>query len=104
MAANAVVTQFTFGVIGRSRDETIAAADDVANAILAELGGEPWLMVDDDWDRNHVSDSKQPLLLADDQGFFYTGKRRYVFNGPHVGGAEFPMHEGHNIQKRIRDE
>lgn len=104
MAKVAVVTQIAFIVEGRTRQECIEVADSLANDFLAAVGGEPWIMIDDDWHRRHIHEAGQPLTIADDQGFFYTGNRRYRFNGPFTGGVDYPVHEGNMTQKQVRDE
>lgn len=90
----AVVTELAFAVNGRSRDDCIAKADDLGNRILAEIGGEPWTMIDDDWTRVH----NPQVTIADDQGFIYQGKRSYVFAGPFLPGKTYNEYPGHRTQ------
>lgn len=91
-----VVTEFAFQVQSRTREEGIAAADRLAAAILLELGGEPWIMVDDDF-KKVAPDTR--LTIVDEQGFMYAGLRRYVFRGPLVGQTNAPSHDGFRTQR-----
>ena len=47
----AVVVEFAFAVHGRTRETSIALADQLGMQALALIGGEPWKMYDDDWQR-----------------------------------------------------
>lgn len=90
---SAVIAEFAIAIQGTNRDETIQVADNLCIEMLDKVGGFPWVMVDDDWTRTHAPGS----VLADDHGFLYTGKRRYVFHGP---VKEMPdMKPGHAVQK-----
>ena len=98
-----VVCEFKFKVMGRTRDECIALADKFARETLDIVAGEPWLMLDDDWQRRSVQAGQPPLTLADDQGFYYEGVRKYVFTGPFLPGVRYPSHEGFRPQKQIEE-
>jgi len=98
------VLRFSFSVHGRTRDECISLADELGRDFMDRIGGEPWLMVDDDWRRQHVSRAGGPLTVADDQGFFYQGMRTYVFQGPFVPKLTEPLHDGYNVQKHVRED
>lgn len=89
-----VVVEVAFVVQGRSRDDCIAKADGLSLRILAEIGGEPWQMVDDDWQRVR----NPQLTISDDQGFMYHGKRSYIFAGPFVPSKTYNEHPGHRTQ------
>jgi len=91
----AIVTEIGFHVHARTRDGGIAMADEIANAILARIGGEPWVMVDDDW---HRAQPPKQLTLVDDEGFMYCGTRRYVFSGPFIGKIDAPLRDGYRVQ------
>lgn len=91
----AVVTEIAFAVHSRTRDSGIEVADKTANEIMSFIGGEPWTMLDDDWQRVHPD---QRFTLVDDQGFMYIGKRRYVFGGPLVPSTEVPIRDGWRTQ------
>lgn len=99
MAAT-IIPEIGFIIQGASREECIALADDFGNHIMAHLGGEPWIMVDDDWKRMHPDER---LTLTDDQGFMYHGVRKYIFKGPMVGKQETSLHDGYTVQKQVRD-
>lgn len=90
-----VVPEFQVAVHGRLRDKSISFADGLCNSIIDLIGGEPWVMVDDDWTRMAP---KEPLTIVDDQGFMYQGRRRYIFGGPFVGGINTQMHDGYRTQ------
>ena len=72
------VAEFSFLTHGTSRDETLLAADNLAIGVLDQIGGGPWVMIDDDIDRNHAPGN----MISDDHGYLYIAKRRYVFGGP----------------------
>jgi len=91
-----IVTDILFMVQGRTRDECLAKADEVGNRILNMLGGEPWVMLDDDWQRVPPPNMS---TLTDDQGFMYSGRRRYQFKGPFLSSVAFPEHHGFRTQK-----
>jgi hypothetical protein len=101
LSTHAVVVEFGFRVVGRTRDECIETADRVANEVLASVGGEPWMMVDDNWQRSLTAPDEQVLSVADDQGFYYRGQRKYVFNGPFLGEVKYPHHDGFKTQKQV---
>lgn len=101
LGTKAVVTEFAFKVVGRTRDECIEIADRAAHEFLSVVGGEPWIMLDDDWQRRSIGHGERPITLADDQGFYYTGVRKYMFNGPFLGAAKYPTHDGWKTQKQI---
>ena len=93
----AVVSEFTIQVQGRTRDETIQRMENVCLAFLTEVGGNPWLMVDDDIKRLHVPQ----YALSDDQGFAYTAIRRYSYQGPAMAGPGVRIHENFNVQNGV---
>ena len=90
----AVIVEIAFAIQGRSRDDCIARADGFANSVLAAAGGEPWMMLDDDWQRIQ----SPQYTIADDQGFIYQGRRRYQFTGPFVGSKDYGERPGHRTQ------
>lgn len=87
------ISEFSFQGQGTTRDATLMAADALAIDILDKIGGQPWVMVDDDVDRI----SAPGAALADDQGYLYVAKRRYVFAGPVKESPD--MKPGMQIQK-----
>lgn len=91
-----VIPEFSFMVQARTREEGVDAAERLAAAILLELGGEPWIMVDDDFKK--VAPPER-LTLVDEQGFMYVGLRRYVFRGPLVGQTNVASHDGFRTQR-----
>lgn len=103
LGTNAVVVEFAFKVTGRTRDEAIETADRIGNEAMTLIGGEPWTMVDDDWQRKSTAGGAA-FSLADDQGFFYYGIRKYVFQGPFLPGIRYPRGDGFRTQKQVGDE
>lgn len=93
-----VVPEFGFVVHGRHREPTISWADDLGNQIMQAVGGEPWIMLDDDWKRTMPSER---FTICDDQVFMYQGIRRYIFRGPLVGSTETPTHDGFRVQRGV---
>ena len=92
-----VISEFSIQAQGTVRDETLLATDNLSIEVLDKIGGQPWIMVDDDISRNNAPGNR----LADDQGYLYVAKRRYVFAGP---VKEYPdMKPGHILQKVERD-
>lgn len=90
-----IVPQITFQVHARHRDPAIEYADRLGREILSLIGGEPWVMVDDDFKRLHPM---PPVTIADDQGFLYMGVRGYSFNGPFLGTLEAGQRDGYRTQ------
>lgn len=88
-----VVAEIALQTQGTSRDDVLGHTDRLAIDILNNIGGHPWIMMDDDITRNHGPGSH----LADDQGFLYICKRRYVFGGPTKEGPE--AKPGQEVQK-----
>lgn len=92
----AVVIEIGFVVHARTREGGAAMADQTANAMMTYIGGEPWVMQEDDW---HRVQPPERVTLADHQGFMYFGKRRYTFHGPLVGTDNMvPEHDGFRTQ------
>lgn len=92
------IAEFALQIQGTTRDETLMAADGLSIEVLDSIGGHPWIMVDDDITRNNG----QGNHLADDQGYLYIAKRRYVFGGP---VKDYPgIRPGHEVQKSAQDE
>jgi hypothetical protein len=94
MSSNAIVFNFEFVCIGRTRDEAIALMDDAQLGIMSQIGGAPWVMVDDDITRVH----NPALTLCDDQGFVYQGKRSCRFQGPLLDTGTQTYHDGFKPQ------
>lgn len=90
-----VVVEFSMLLHGRTRDACIAKADEISRGVLDLIGGEPWLMLDDDFTRVQPPER---LTIVDDQGFVYLGRRKYHFQGPLVPGQKFIEHPGHRTQ------
>lgn len=95
-----LISEFAFVVTSRTRDSGVALADDIATHMLDKLGGEPWLMVDDDWKKLWPQDK---FTVLDDQGAMYSGQRRYVFKGPFVGTHDLQEHDGFRTQNHSGD-
>lgn len=91
-----VVPEFILAFQSRYRDPGIMYADELAAEVMSLIGGEPWIMVDDDWKRLQPPER---LTVTDDQGFLYQGLRRYQFAGPLIGGQSFVVGDGHRVQK-----
>jgi hypothetical protein len=101
MTDKAVLIEFELNVIGRTREEAVQLLDDLANAMLLQVGGTPWVAYREDINKTH----EPSLTISDDQGFYYKACRAYTFNGPHVGtDAIRPLHEGFDLQKRLVEE
>ncbi len=71
---------------------------------MQSIGGDPWILVDDDWKRMHASVLPQGTTLADDQGFYYTGYRSYAFGGPFLRKLDVQVHEGFKTQKGMESD
>lgn len=93
------VAEFSYLVQGRTRSETLDKMDSLGRAIIMELGGAPWVMLDDDVVRVHIPGH----ALADDQGFAYQGKRLYKFGGPMLGKDAVPSHENFQVQDGVEE-
>ena len=78
--AKASVIKFEFEVAGKTRDDCIDTLDNITQRILTEEGGEPWVVLQDSYDK--MMTDQHLALTGDPRGFFYTGKRQVVFTGP----------------------
>lgn len=96
----AIISEFSFTVNGKTRDETLAKLDEFGLMFLEGAGGAPWLMVDDDVQRMHMPQ----WVMSDDQGFAYIGKRTYKFGGPALPGPGTPVHDNFKMQRGVLDE
>ena len=94
----AVIAGFYFECVGVTRDEVTARMDDLAVTALDQIGGAPWKMVTDNVERVQAQ-----TPLGDDEGFCYTGARKYIFAGPLVSLPYGTYHEGHKPQHAIED-
>lgn len=95
-----IIPTITFRVNSRRRDSGIEFADNLGRNILDLIGGEPWVMLDDDWKKVHPDTH---VTVADDQGFMYVGVRSYHFGGPYLGTLEVQKHEGYKPQRGASD-
>lgn len=94
MEHNALVASFQINVIAQTRDGCIEAMDRMSLEILQMIGGEPWVVTDDDIKKMQASG----MLIADGQGFVYQGLRTNHFKGPFVDNDAQPMHDGFRPQ------
>lgn len=72
------VSEFSFTVVGETRDKVAAEMDEVTLRFLDQVGGEPWLAIDDDIQRQAMVNGQ----LVSDQQFSYVGRKRMLFRGP----------------------
>jgi hypothetical protein len=93
--SNTVIAEITFRAFGRTRDDVVAEMDRVQFEVQEFLGGAPWLVTDDDTSKQH----SPGMVLADDQGFFYDGKRTLHFNGPFSTVIDKHYGDGYQVQK-----
>lgn len=93
-SSNTVMLTMTFVVLGQTRDETLAAMDAMQFEIQNMVGGAPWLVPDDDI----VKKSSPGLVLSDDYGMYYEGKRTIHFNGPLKDTGTKQLHDGFAVQ------
>ncbi len=70
------VTNFSFQVIGDTRDKCIEEMDRVALDIMQVIGGSPWLTIDDDVQRRPMSHNP-----AGEEDFHYHGSKRVIYQG-----------------------
>jgi hypothetical protein len=94
----AVIAGFYFECMGMTRDEVIERMDTFAVEGLNQIGGAPWKLVQDGVER---IEARTPL--ADDEGYCYTGARKYIFVGPLVGLPFQAYHEGFKPQQSVED-
>jgi hypothetical protein len=94
---DAAVLQFGFKVVARTRDEALALMDDVALAVLDNVGGSSWVSNDDDVQKQH----KPGLVFSDEHGYAYFGERTMQFTGPWTDmHGHIPQHDGFRVQSR----
>ena len=96
----AVVVQADFKVIGRSREEALDLMDQVKFSFLNDVGGAPWVAVNDDVQKQHMPQA----MICDADGFVYQGLLTLQYGGPFVYADARPMHEGHKLQLRSEDD
>lgn len=94
----AVCTAISFTVLADGRDACIEMMDNVGAAFTAEIGGTPWLKVDDD-----VRKIQSQSTIKDDQGACYSGKVTLTFAGPFLADMKENTHPGYDTQKGIGD-
>ena len=94
----AVIAGFYYECVGITRDEVTERMDTFAMEALSQIGGAPWKMVTDSVERVQAQ-----TPLVDDEGFCYTGARKYIFSGPMVALPFGSYHEGSKPQNAVQD-
>lgn len=72
------VTEISFSVISPTRDECVAEMDKLAFDVQNMIGGDPWVLVDDDIQRRCLG--ANPL---DADSYAYFGSKKLAYTGPH---------------------
>jgi hypothetical protein len=94
----AVIAGFYYECMGITRDEAVQRMDSFAFEMLEQIGGAPWKMADDKVERVQTN-----APLSDDEGFCYTGARKYIFVGPLVNLPFQTYHDGFRPQRAVED-
>lgn len=94
----AVIAGFYYECLGITRDEVTERMDTFAMEALDQIGGAPWKMVTDNVERIQAQ-----TPLADDEGFCYSGARKYIFAGPLVNLPFATYHDGFRPQNAVTE-
>lgn len=91
------LTKFSFEAMGATLSETSDKLDSLVLEIIAGEGGEPWVVIEDNFSKKTVS--VEALLSGNPDASFYHGTRTVVFTGPNQTlGGETIFHDGFRPQ------
>lgn len=93
----ASVLKFTITVLGETLESAIQELESVSNQIILEQGGEPWVIVSDEFKKQGTS--QEGLLSNAPGGSFYAGERTVLFTGPTKLADTVPFHDGYRPQQ-----
>lgn len=94
------VAEFSLEVRANTREKAIEEIDAISNRVLLDIGGEPWLAVDDDVQKTPIS---QNAFQMGEDGFVFVAKKRYLYKGPSRIGPEIHHREGYQPQRAEDD-
>lgn len=90
------VQKFGFDVIAPTLTEVIDKLESLTLLITAQEGGEPWVVVEDNYTKVIHSET---ALAGDPNGSFYKGSRVVMFTGPSVMSSESVFRDGFKPQQ-----
>jgi len=89
------ILKFSFSAIGDTRQKVTDEIDGKVNAMLLEVGGEPWVVITDEIRKICVN----PRDFDDPRSFVYLAQQEVVFTGPSPLGKQIdPFRDGFRPQ------